>query len=104
MLVFRSLGKLKFSYTEKKIYSSEKSFDITVKEADLLKFFCLHPNRLLKREEILLDVWGKDDYFLGRSMDVYITRLRKALKDDTGVMLETIHGVGFRFVLPESQP
>jgi DNA-binding response OmpR family regulator len=97
------LGKLKFSYTEKKIYSLEKDTDITVKEADLLKFFCLHPNRLLKREEILLDVWGKDDYFLGRSMDVYITRIRKALKDDTDVMLETIHGVGFRFIVPAVQ-
>jgi len=97
------VGKLRFSYTEKKLYSSEKAIDITVKEADLLRFFCLHPNRLLKREEILLDVWGKDDYFLGRSMDVYITRLRKSLKKDPDIILETIHGVGFRFVLAPTQ-
>lgn len=97
------VGKLKFSYTEKKIYLHEKSIDITVKEADLLRFFCLHPNRLLKREEILLDVWGKDDYFLGRSMDVYITRLRKSLKHDPEIILETIHRVGFRFILPSTE-
>lgn len=97
------IGTLKFSYTEKRIYSGGQVIDITVKEADLLRFFCLHANRLLKREEILLDVWGKDDYFLGRSMDVYITKLRKSLKHDPEVMLETIHGVGFRFVLPAAR-
>lgn len=94
------IGSLKFSYTEKKIYSPEKTVDITVKEAELLRFFCQHPNRLLKRDEILIDVWGKDDYFLGRSMDVYITRLRKSLKLDPAVVLETIHGMGFRFIVP----
>jgi DNA-binding response OmpR family regulator len=97
------IGSLKFSYTEQKIYSAEKVIDITVKEGDLLRFFCLHPNRLLKREEILLDVWGKDDYFLGRSMDVYITRLRKSLKHDPAIILETIHRVGFRFILPATK-
>lgn len=94
------VGKFKFSYTEKKIYSPEKSINITSKEADLLKFFCLHPNRLVKRDEVLLDVWGKDDFFLGRSMDVYVTRLRKSLKDDPQIVLETIHGIGYRFVMP----
>ncbi len=94
------VGKLKFSYTEKQIHTPEKSIDITAKEADLLKFFCLHPNRLLKREEVLLDVWGKDDFFLGRSMDVYVTRLRKSLKDDPQIVLETIHGIGYRFIMP----
>jgi DNA-binding response OmpR family regulator len=97
------VGNLNFSYTEKKIYFEGRAIGITLKEADLLKFFCLHPNRLLKRDEILLAVWGKDDYFLGRSMDVYITKLRKSLKLDPNVMLETIHGVGFRFILPEIQ-
>jgi DNA-binding response OmpR family regulator len=73
---------------------------MTQKEADLLKFFCQHPNKVLKREEVLLNVWGKDDYFLGRSMDVFITKLRKHFKADPEVVLETIHGVGFRFNVP----
>ncbi|HEY4148402.1 MAG TPA: response regulator transcription factor [Chitinophagaceae bacterium] len=94
------IGKLKFSYTDLKITSDKGSSSMTQKEADLLKFFCQHPNKVLKREEVLLNVWGKDDYFLGRSMDVFITKLRKHFKADPEVILETIHGVGFRFNVP----
>jgi len=95
------LGKLRFSYTDLKLSSGKDVFNLTQKEADLLKFLCQHPNRILKREEVLLNVWGKDDYFLGRSMDVFITKLRKHFKADQHVNLETIHGVGFRFNVPE---
>jgi DNA-binding response OmpR family regulator len=95
------IGKLRFSYTDLKLSSGKDVFNLTQKEADLLKFLCLHPNRILKREEVLLNVWGKDDYFLGRSMDVFITKLRKHFKADHTVVLETIHGVGFRFNVPE---
>lgn len=94
------LGKLKFSYTDLKIASDAGISSMTQKEADLLKFLCEHPNKVLKREEVLLNVWGKDDYFLGRSMDVFITKLRKHFKADPDVVLETIHGVGFRFNVP----
>jgi DNA-binding response OmpR family regulator len=90
------LGKLKFAFNELKIYNDKEEMSLTQREADLLKFFALHPNKILKREELLLNVWGKDDYFLGRSMDVFITKLRKHLKADPSVALETIHGVGFR--------
>jgi len=90
------MGNLKFAYNELKIYSGSNVISLTQREADLLKFFALHPNKILKREEVLLNVWGKDDYFLGRSMDVFITKLRKHLKADTSIALETIHGVGFR--------
>lgn len=93
------LGKLKFLYHNLKITSEEGSSSLTQKEADLLKFFAQHPNKILKREEVLLNVWGKDDYFLGRSMDVFITKLRKHLKADPTISLETIHGVGFRLVV-----
>jgi len=90
------LGKLRFSYTSLRLYNGEEEFSLTQREADLLRFFCDHINKVLKREEILLNVWGKDDYFLGRSMDVFITRLRKHFKADASVILETIHGIGFR--------
>lgn len=94
------LGTLNFSYTDLKLMAGKDAFNLTQKEADLLKFLCEHPNRILKREEVLLNVWGKDDYFLGRSMDVFITKLRKYFKSDKNVILETIHGVGFRFNIP----
>ena len=91
------IGELRFSYTDLKLYAKNDTHTLTQKEADLLKFLCEHANRILKREEVLLNVWGKDDYFLGRSMDVFMTKLRKYFKADPSVILETIHGVGFRF-------
>jgi len=95
-----TIGQLNFSYTDLKLTIGQEVFNLTQKEADLLKFLCEHSNRILKREEVLLNVWGKDDYFLGRSMDVFITKLRKYFKADPQVNLETIHGVGFRFNTP----
>jgi DNA-binding response OmpR family regulator len=90
------IGKLRFSYNELKVYINEEVISLTQREADLMKFFAQHANKILKREEVLLNVWGKDDYFLGRSMDVFITKLRKHFKSDPAIILETIHGVGFR--------
>jgi DNA-binding response OmpR family regulator len=92
-----SIGQMKFSYTDLKLHTSAETFTLTQKEADLLKFLCEHANHILKRDEVLLNVWGKDDYFLGRSMDVFMTKLRKYFKADPNIILETIHGVGFRF-------
>lgn len=94
------IGKLKFSFANLTITSPEGNSTLTQKEAELLLFLCQHPNKVLKREEVLLNVWGKDDYFLGRSMDVFITKVRKHFKADPDVILETIHGVGFRFNVP----
>jgi DNA-binding response OmpR family regulator len=64
-----------------------------------LKFFCQHINQTLKREDILVHVWGKVDYFLGRSMDVFITKLRKHLKAEPSVEIQTIHGKGFKLLM-----
>ncbi len=91
-----SIGKLRFSFADLQIHDGEKLIPLTQREADLLNFFCQHTNKVLKREEVLLSVWGKDDYFLGRSMDVFITKLRKHFKADPSIILETIHGIGFR--------
>jgi DNA-binding response OmpR family regulator len=95
-----SVGKIHFQFASLKMITEEGTIPITQKEAELLKFLCLHPNRILKREEILTAVWGKDDYFLGRSMDVFMTKIRKLLKADPSLVLETIHGMGFRFSVP----
>ncbi|MBY0434173.1 MAG: response regulator transcription factor [Cyclobacteriaceae bacterium] len=69
---------------------------LTQKEAQVLKLLCSNKDRVLKREEILREVWGNDDYFLGRSMDVFISKLRKYLKEDPAVEITNYHGVGFR--------
>ena len=90
------LGSLRFVFNELKLYNGKEVISLTQRESDLLRFFAQHINKILKREEVLLHVWGKDDYFLGRSMDVFITKLRKHFKADPGIQLETIHGVGFR--------
>ena len=74
----------------------EQSRNLTQKEADLLLLFTKHPNEVIKRSLILETLWGEDDYFLGRSLDVFISRLRKYLSSDKKLRIENIHGVGFR--------
>ena len=91
------IGKITFLYSEQRIVSGEDVYDITQREAELLLFLCNNPGRILTREKILVEVWGKDDFYLGRSMDVYMTKLRKYLRTDESIRLETIHGTGFRF-------
>ncbi len=93
------LGTIKFSPAHLKIITPGKTYNITQKETHLLEFLCEHQGKVVKREEVLIHVWGKADFFTGRSMDVYITKLRRYLKDDPDITLETIHGVGFRFTV-----
>jgi two-component system, OmpR family, response regulator VicR len=70
--------------------------NLTQKEADLLKMFMENKNEVIKRSYILETLWGEDDYFLGRSLDVFISRLRKYLSQDERISVENIHSVGFR--------
>jgi DNA-binding response OmpR family regulator len=69
---------------------------LTRKEAALLKMLCLYKNKLLSRETALKSIWGDDDYFIGRSMDVFISKLRKYLKDDPRISITNVHGTGFK--------
>jgi DNA-binding response OmpR family regulator len=92
-----SIGRFSFFPDELKLVFDNKEIILTSREKDLLEFLCTHPNLVLKREEILTNVWGKNDFFLGRSMDVFITRLSKYLKDEPAVYLETVHQAGYRF-------
>lgn len=95
------IGHLTFNYAELLLNMPDgNAVSLTQKEADLLKFFCENINKTLRRDEILLHVWGKADYFLGRSMDVFVTKLRKHFIADPRVELATIHGVGFKLVVP----
>jgi DNA-binding response OmpR family regulator len=71
---------------------------LTEREAQLLKLFLDNPNTVLKREKILMELWGSDDYFLGRSLDVFISRLRKIIKETPTLAIENIPRVGFKWV------
>lgn len=75
---------------------------LTLKEAQLLKYFIANRNRILTREDILTEIWGEDDYFLGRSMDVFISRLRKYISGDSNIDIRTVRGTGF--ILEETKP
>lgn len=68
---------------------------LTLKEAQLLKMFIVNRNKMLTREDILTEIWGEDDYFLGRSMDVFISRLRKYISGDKKIDIRTVRGTGF---------
>jgi DNA-binding response OmpR family regulator len=94
-----TLGLFDFLPNELILTNGKERVTLTQKETELLEFLCLHPNKVLKREEILSAVWGKNDFFLGRSMDVFITRLRKILTVEPAVTIETIHGLGYRFTI-----
>ncbi len=92
------IGNLDFDYTNLTLTNETENHQLTQREADLFRYLCMNNNRVLKRDEILMNVWGKDDYFLGRSMDVFITKVRKYLKNQPEAKLQTIHGIGFKFV------
>jgi len=95
------IGNIRFSPSNLFVQTGSDTISITQKEADILNFLFEHKNKVVKRDEVLLNVWGKNDYFLGRSMDVFISKIRKYLKADPAIILETIHGVGFRLNVPE---
>jgi two-component system, OmpR family, response regulator VicR len=95
------IGRYAFDYKNLHLACDEYSETLTQKEADLLKLLNEHRNQVIKRAEILETIWGKDDYFLGRSLDVFISRLRKYLGLDDRIKIENIHGVGFKFKVEE---
>lgn len=91
------LGEYIFNYPNLKLKIGDDLRRLTQKEADLLKYLLEQKNQVIKRADILEAVWGENDYFLGRSLDVFISRLRKYLKEDQQIRIENIHGVGFCF-------
>lgn len=91
-----TIGQYHFDSENLTLNHRGQSKTLTQKESDVLRLLCQNQDHVLKREEILTAVWGDDDYFLGRSMDVFISKLRKYLKDDPSVQIVNYHGVGFR--------
>ena len=91
------VGRYSFNAAELRLYSAGESTQLTQREAALLKLFLDNRNKVLKREQILTALWGDDDYFMGRSLDVFISRLRKLLASEKQIRIENLHGVGFKF-------
>lgn len=93
------IGKIIFDFDELTLITPTQTHQLTEKEGILLNFLFQNRNQLIRRESILIEVWGENDYFLGRSMDVFISRLRKYFQEDDAIKIETVRGVGFRFIV-----
>ncbi|MBL7889022.1 MAG: response regulator transcription factor [Bacteroidia bacterium] len=93
------IGKYKFDYQHQTLDLKGSQHKLTTKEAELLKLLCLHANDVLDRNFALKSIWNDDNYFNGRSMDVYIAKLRKYLKEDPNVELINVHGKGFKLLV-----
>ncbi|TND05356.1 MAG: winged helix family two component transcriptional regulator [Bacteroidetes bacterium] len=90
-----AIGHYRFDHANQLLIHAAGERRITERESQVLRMLCLNRNRILKRNDLLKSVWGDDDYFMGRSLDVFIAKLRKYLKDDPAVSIENVHGVGF---------
>lgn len=93
------LGKYTFDYNRQMLTINDITQKLTSKESELLRLLCECANEVLDRSEALKKIWFDDSYFNARSMDVYVTKLRKYLKEDDNVELLNVHGVGFKLVI-----
>jgi DNA-binding response OmpR family regulator len=89
-------GSFVFDYPNRVLCSPKDQVPLTKKEAEVLRMLASNVNNVVKREKVLTDVWGENDYFMGRSMDVYIARLRKKLAEDKNVSIVNVHRMGFK--------
>ena len=96
------IGKYTFDTQKQTLIADDKTQKLTTKECELLSLLCQHMNEILERNFALKSIWIDDNYFNARSMDVYITKLRKLLKDDPTVEIINIHGKGYKLISPET--
>lgn len=95
------IGKYRFDFKNQSLTLGTRVKRMTVRESEILKYLSDNRNRVIKREEVLEALWGENDYFIGRSLDVFITKMRKYLKDDSEISIENVFKVGFIFNVPE---
>jgi two-component system OmpR family response regulator len=95
------IGKFMFNSKLRTLSIGEVEYKLSPKEAQLLELLAINPNALISRELALKKIWGADDYFTARSMDVYITKLRKFLSEDPALNIKNIHGAGFQLIVRE---
>jgi len=93
------IGRFSFDPEQQSLQFGDKQQKLTSKESELLKLLCVHANEVLERDLALKLVWGEDSYFNGRSMDVFISKLRKYLQEDKNVEIMNVHGRGFKLVV-----
>lgn len=93
------IGKFSFDYNRQLLKTGDDDQKLTSKESELLKMLCDHANEVLDRSDALKKIWQDDSYFNARSMDVYITKLRKYLKPDPNIELINVHGIGFKLII-----
>ena len=96
------IGNYIFDYHNQILKSGEEEKRLTRKESQVLRLLCVNINQLVRREIALKNIWGADDYFMGRSMDVYIAKLRSYLKNDSRVSIINVHGTGFKLEVSEN--
>lgn len=94
-----SIGQYHFDYTTQIITNNDAQQKLSTKEAELLRLLCLKKNTVLTREEALLSIWHDDNYFNGRSMDVFLSKLRKYLRADPAVEIINVHGKGYKLLV-----
>jgi DNA-binding response OmpR family regulator len=92
------VGKFTFDSNKQMLYNGDKEQSLTTKESELLRLLCVNQNQMLERNYALRTIWGDDSYFNARSMDVYITKLRKYLKDDSSIQILNVHGKGYKLI------
>lgn len=92
------IGKFHFDYPSQIISIEGRNQKLSTKEAELLRLLCLNMNEVLTRETALLEIWHDDNYFNGRSMDVFLSKLRKYLKEDPDVEIVNVHGKGYKLL------
>ena len=97
------IGRFIFNSKLRILTIADKEIKMSPKEGQLLEMLAQNPNGLISREVALKKIWGSDDYFTARSMDVYITKLRKYLSDDPSLNIKNIHGSGFQLTISSSQ-
>ena len=97
------LGRFVFDTQKQLLTNGDKMVKLTTKENELLSLLCSHANEILQRDFALKTIWIDDNYFNARSMDVYITKLRKHLKDDEQIEIINIHGKGYKLIVPEAE-
>ena len=94
-----TIGRYTFDTRKQLLTEGENSVKLTTKESDLLKLLCQNANKVLERNYALKSIWIDDNYFNARSMDVYITKLRKHLKDEPSVEIINVHGKGYKLII-----
>jgi DNA-binding response OmpR family regulator len=95
------IGRFVFDTPKQLLCYDDRQTKLTTKECELLTLLCSHKNQILERNYALMTIWEENTYFNARSMDVYITKLRKHLKDDPSIQIMNIHGKGYKLVVPE---